>query len=461
MSNAVTKSLIEAVSELKTGFKALSANLAELKKPVREPAANPAHLFAAISGPIPKDSQTYSMFNIVKGYQTGNWENAKLEREIHNQLVAAGYAKEGGTLVPYDVPDCQRYSEKLKAMGLSEIMALRGDQLDPTNLRHIAKRLGSSAQKSLSAFGLDTAGGALVDTKLAGSILELLRAQVVTVKAGATEIQLPPSGMLSWARQTSDPTFSWIGENSSIAPTDPAFGNILFSAKKAAALVIISNDALLYTNPAIETITRLALAEKGARFEDATFLEGNGSNYSPMGIINHSGITTHTANFTPGDGNTGYVFQPEDVENMVAKVFEANDPVGPTAWIMRPLQWAGIKNRRADSVTAGDGKGPFVFLTSRGDYSAGLAPTLSDLPVLVSTTCSNTRTRGSAANLGYVLTGNFKRAVIARTGAMEIAALSSGAEFKADQTAVRAIFRLDFQLTHTKPFVLCDALQII
>ena len=33
----------------------------------------------------------------------------------------------------------------------------------------------------------------------------------------------------------------------------------------------------------------------------------------------------------------------------------------PTAWVMRKAMFAALMNRRADAVTAADGKGPFLF----------------------------------------------------------------------------------------------------
>ena len=452
VSETSNKRLAETVKSLEQASKGLSDQLADLKKPAYDTNKTPADVFYATSGEVCKDSRPYSFLNIIKACKEKDWSHAKMERMIHGDLIKAGYQHDGGTLVPTDPDSIERFSPSMK--GLKALVQLSDSASQPDAYN---KAYGQLREKSLSAFGSDVLGGALINPVLANSVIELLRAKVVTVAAGATEIQLPPSGQYAWARQTQDPTFQWIGESTTITDTDPTFGNIIFSAKKAAALVLISNDALLFTNPAVEVVVRQALAERGARFEDQAFLEGTGGSFQPQGILNQSGITSHTALTVGANGDT---YGPEDVANMLAKVEESGDPNGATAWIMRPLMWAAIMNRRSDSVTAGDSKGSFMFWTSRGDASAGLPQSLNGVKVLTSTTVSNARVKGSGTNLSYILTGNFRRAVIARAGTMEISALSSGEEFKRDQTAVRAIMRLDFNLTHTKPFVLCDQLVV-
>jgi hypothetical protein len=104
--------------------------------------------------------------------------------------VKAGYQHEGGFLVPSDPDAIERFSPSAFA-GIKSIMALSDDAQQPDAY---AKAMKEVTNKALSAFGSDILGGALIDTKMANSVIELLRAQVATVAAGATQIQLPPSG---------------------------------------------------------------------------------------------------------------------------------------------------------------------------------------------------------------------------------------------------------------------------
>lgn len=429
---------------------ALNAALDQIAQPQHGANKSPGQLFGIIKGALPKDSAPYSYVNIHRAIAAKDWSLAKGERLIHEDLLKAGYSppESGGILVPLDPGDIEAQCPSMRGLKAKMMPDLDGHL--PQNLKAAGARV-----KTLSAYGDDTNGGALVMPMMATSIIELMRPQVVMERAGCQVIQLPPSGQLVFARQSTDPTFYWVGENTTITDTEPGFGNMIFSAKRAAGLVVLSNDSLRYTNPSIEVVTRNALASRGAIFEDKSFLEGPGSSFSPRGLINYAGITSHTATTVGTNGNT-LAF--EDPSLMIAKVFAANDAMGPTAWIVRPELWAGLANRRADSVTAADGRGPAMFWLTVGDVSNGLPDRLRNIPILPTTQVSNTRVKGSGVDLTYALLGNFRHAAIARSGVMEMAMDQSGNYFAADQSAIRCIMRVDFGLFQERPFILCDQL---
>jgi HK97 family phage major capsid protein len=231
--------------------------------------------------------------------------------------------------------------------------------------------------------------------------------------------------------------------------------------KRAGALVKLPNDLVRYSVGVAEMFVRTALVERAALTEDSAFLEGTGGTLVPLGILSYprsAASDTPTADkltVHPGGsvGVNGDTFLPEDVLKMMALVEEANDPDGANAWIMRPLFFAGLANLRADAVNAGDRKGPFLFPI----MGAAIGKQLAGLPVRTSTQASNTRAKGSASNLGYVLCGNFRRALIGRVGVIELA-VSTDAGFAADQVQLRAIIRVDFGLTHAQSFCISDTL---
>src|SRR6185312_13515803 len=92
-----------------------------------------------------------------------------------------------------------------------------------------------------------------------------------------------------------------------------------------------------------------------------------------------------------------------DVASMEASLPDAVD--APTAWVMRKAMFAALMNRRADAVTAADGKGPFLFRST----SAATAPPaeLYGTRVVRSSQVSGTRVKGGASNLTYILLGYF------------------------------------------------------
>ena len=148
---------------------------------------------------------------------------------------------------------------------------------------------------------------------------------------------------------------------------------------------------------------------------------------------------------------------------MIAKVEEKN--ANFVSWVGRPLLWAYIANKRADAVTASDGKGMFLFNVLRSmQEDQGLkrteAGTLQGYPFHKSTQVSNTRTRGSGTtNNSYLLGGDFSDYIIALSGAVEFAATNVGdTPFQQDQTWLRAILAHDGAPRREASFILCDNL---
>jgi HK97 family phage major capsid protein len=311
----------------------------------------------------------------------------------------------------------------------------------------------------------DSLGGSLIPLPGQGELIQLLRPLAVMSRAGAMEVPLPPSGALVYPKDTGDPTFTWLGPNEPIQDSNLNTGALTLTAKRAGGLVKLPNDLIRYTSGAAEAFVRMALTQRAALTEDSAFLEGEVGGTKPLGIIRMDRsanntptvdrITLHTAGTVAADGDT---FEPEDVLKMMGLVEEAPDPLGPTGFIMRPLQFAGIANRRVNQG-GGAGTGAFIFPVTRGDMGGVVRKELAGLPVLTSTQVNNTSRKGSATNLTYILCGNWGRAVIGRVGAIELAS-SEHAGFAADQTHVRAILRVDFGVTHPHAIVMCPTLVI-
>jgi HK97 family phage major capsid protein len=143
---------------------------------------------------------------------------------------------------------------------------------------------------------------------------------------------------------------------------------------------------------------------------------------------------------------------------MEAKLPDAVD--APTAWLMRKSMYAALMNRRADAVSAADGKGPFLF---RGSSAAGSAPPadLYGTKVVRSSQVSGSRSKGAGNTLTYLLLGYFPDWIVARMGVMEFLASGHGdTALTNDQTVLRGIQHLDAGPRHPASFVLCDQLLV-
>lgn len=403
---------------------------------------------------------------------------AKEEFDFSDRLKAAGYRAEsmGGVLFPLgdewliDPVD----ANGVKTGDFSEFRKELKERLPLFADRGEVARIVRGNEMLSSAFGLDrkdmsigddSLGGMLVPATQSGRVIDFLRARSVLVRAGATEVPLPASGNFNYPRFNSDPEFTYtdIDTTTDLATTQPGTGVVRLIAKSLRGAVTIPNDLIRYSSPALEMIVRMILAAKSAVAEDKAFLENPGSSVAPKGILFYptstaetpttGSVTLHVASTVGSNGNT---LEPEDIALIQALFEEGNDIDSATGWILRPLFSAAIRNKRADAISAGDKKGPFVFDLTRS-MAMGAPSMLGDVPVYTTTNLSRNRVKGSGTTLHALLYGNFRRMIIGRVGAVELA-VSEHVKFLQDKTVIRAILRSDMGLEHEESFVLTDTL---
>jgi HK97 family phage major capsid protein len=434
------------------------------------------------------DSKPLMVSNILRGVMVGAGHNdaavarmAPEEVAMSDRLRKLGFQTDflGSILYPLG-PELFMDPVNEKGEIIGDFSALRKELrerldiragIDPGEIAWLARKHSSIAKamgltsKDL-AVGNDTLGGFLIPDSQAMTIIDLLRPRLTVMRAGATEIALPPTGNIAYPRLISDPSFAYADPDTTTDASTSNIGTgvIRMQAKSLRGFVTIPNDLLRYSSPSVELVVLQALANRIAVAEDNQFLEGIGSSLAPKGLLNYglstaetptvNKLTLHVAGTVGANGDT---FTPEDVMKIIGLYFMGNDPDMPTGWIMRPLMWAAIANRRADAISAADGKGPFMFWTSRGSAGAAVPEVLGGYPVFSSVNASNNRVKGSGTNLVYILFGNFARLVIGRVGALELA-VSEHVKFLQDKIIIRAVERHDTGVQHEESFVLTDTM---
>jgi HK97 family phage major capsid protein len=414
------------------------------------------------SGPVCADSAGYSVLKAA-AYALGfvGPDQAKEEIHAHQQLrdLYAGYGfsphhGQQSFLVPLasaHLPAFEPQGRKLRDE-LHQKLTAHSDKYDPDEADWIGRRL-NPLRKALGTL-TDTAGGTMVPLPMLGELIDLQRSLEVFATAGAREVALPPNGRIQFPKLTAASTAYWVGEGSSITESQPTTGNLDLQAKKLGVFVKINNELLRFASPSAEGLVRLDMARAAALKADLAMLEGTGGTQI-KGVTTYSGIGTHTASTTGTNGDT---FQPADVALMESKLPDAVD--APTAWVMRKAMYAALMNRRADAVSAADGKGPFLFRDMRS-IGSGPPATLYGTPVVRSAQVSAARTKGSGTNLTYMLLGYFPDWIVARMGVMEFLASGLGdTALQNDMTYLRGIQHIDAGPRHPASFVLCDQLLV-
>lgn len=410
------------------------------------------------------------------GYQQFGAEQCKVELEftqdLHNYYAQAGMAhllenQRRSILVPLSstmIPDECHAALQQKWGSISGLVAQGVRGADTQRFRHVAQRAGyqdmGRVNQALSMFD-DAAMGIFTEAGPHGEFITLIRNREALSRLGATSVMLPPNGYLPYGKQTGASTAHWIGET--IAPTASyvATGRKELRARKLGCITTLPNELLRFASVDSEAFIRADMAAVMGLKADLAGLEGTGSTTQPKGILNYSGIVTHTASMTLAtDGNT---FEPKTATQMQVELEERNhepDQDGG-AYLMRSKMWGNIVERRASAHTAGTFDGPFLFPTNRDDVAKGAAPRLRGYPVVKSSQVSNTRAKGSASDLSYILFGIWKHLLIGRIGVMEFAQSNSGdTNFATDQTSLRCIQFIDYGLRYEDAFVLCDSIDM-
>jgi len=415
----------------------------------------------AATGPVCQDSAGYSVLKAA-AFALGfvGPEQAKEEIHTHQQLhdlyASYGFMPHHGQqsfLVPLasqHLPVFEPHGLRLRDE-LRQKMTAQASQFDPDEADWIGRRTGLR-RKSLGTL-TDTAGGTLVPLPVLGELIDLQRSMEVFANAGAREVAMPPNGRVQFPKLTGASTAYWVGEGSAITESQPTTGNLDLQAKKLGVFVKLNNELLRFASPSAEGLVRFDMARAAALKADLAMLEGTGGTQI-KGITTYADIVSHTAATTGSNGNT---FTPADVASMEASLPDAVD--APTAWVMRKAMFAALMNRRADAVSAADGKGAFLFRNT--DAATGSPSELYGTKVVRSSQVSATRVKGSGTDLSYILLGSFPDWVVARMGVMEFLASGLGdTALQNDMTYLRGIQHIDAGPRQQASFVLCDQLLV-
>lgn len=466
-----TAQILEKIDAIGQKVEAQGAALAELQKPVYK-GGKPGEVLGAPHarrGEDPLSSRGYSyakLIGVLAGQVGG--EEAKIEIDVHNKLQK--HLLEGTPFVKAEsnsivAPFSTRHMATMNPQAgsvireIDELVKAGPATYDPEEAQAVRRKYWG-VQKAMSWVD-DPSGGALVGPPVFGELIDILRNNEAFLAAGAREIGMPPTGRITFPRQTDVSTAYWVGESDTITESQAKVGDLVLTAKKLAAMVRIPNELFRFASVGVEQFVRDDVAKVLGLEMDFTFLESPGSAYRPKGLLNYSGIKSHSAGTAGANGDT---LLPSDVYNMVGEVEEKNAQF--KSWIMRPLMYAALKNRRADAVTAGDGQGMFLFDVLRDVTEGGSAGTrgkgvLADYPVVKSTQVSNTRQKGSGTNLTYILGGDFSDFIIAMGGVIEFALNVWGENaFAKDQTLIRAIAYCDGAARREASFIKCDNLLV-
>jgi HK97 family phage major capsid protein len=290
---------------------------------------------------------------------------------------------------------------------------------------------------------VNSLGGALVFEDFSNTIIRLV--EKFGVAMNVFQNVTMSSDTLLVPKRLTGVTSYWLGENSTIQTSDPTATMVQLVAKKLACATKVSNELL--ADNAISVATWLAqeyATSLSSAIDDAAF---NGTGTSSFGGIR--GLAqiddgTHTASIqSAASGNTSVAaLDIDDYLGALAKL--PRYAIGTSAWYMHPSVYHNsVQRMMLSSGTAGSGS---IGALSGGNTAANLAQgtpnTFLGLPVVWVLRMTAAPTTGTIA--AYV--GDLSLAGIMAVKSDMQVATSADRYFEADQTAFRAIQRLDINV---------------
>jgi HK97 family phage major capsid protein len=271
------------------------------------------------------------------------------------------------------------------------------------------------AERLTMAEGSNATGGNIVPEAFSLRVIDLARANSALMNAGAITIPWSsPSDEMVLARVAKDPTFALVAENATIPPSDVNFDQVRFSAKKIAALVVLSRE-LAEDAPNVASLIETTLAKALGAELDRMGLVGEGG-AELNGLLNWSGVDS-----TDSIGAIAWA----DIHAAVVAVKASNHQ--PTGYITSPTIGGDLDLIQAS--TAGTWLGP--------------PPSLARVPRYESTNCPDEN----------LFVGDFSQFVFAMRTTMNLeVSATAGDMFQKHQVGVKLTLRCDVNALHRGAF---------
>jgi len=222
---------------------------------------------------------------------------------------------------------------------------------------------------------------------------------------------------------------SWIAEAGSVTATKPKFRKIELILKKLMA-VYYSTDELLQDAAASESILSQAFAEEIKFMVDDAIMNGDGSG-KPMGILNAGCLVTQAAE--SGQAADTVLF--ENIVNMWSRLVASSR--ANAVWYINQE----VEPQLFSMVLSSGVAGVPVYLPANG-ISGQSFSTLFSRPVLPIEHCAK------LGDVGDIVLADLDEYLLADKGGMQTAS-SIHIAFLTDETAFRAIYRVDGQPTRS------------
>jgi HK97 family phage major capsid protein/HK97 family phage prohead protease len=198
--------------------------------------------------------------------------------------------------------------------------------------------LSFGQERALQTNVFNAAGALVGQTLLSGSMIELLRNNMVSVAMGA-RILGGLQGNLSIPKQTGAGTAYWLAEGTSITGSSQTVGQVSLTPHRLAAKTGFSLQLLAQASVDVENFVREDLMKVLALKKDAAVLNGLGSAGEPLGITNLPAAQLSTPVTLANAGTITYA----EAVRFETNVANSNALIGSPGFVTTPTVKGGTK----------------------------------------------------------------------------------------------------------------------
>ncbi len=254
-----------------------------------------------------------------------------------------------------------------------------------------------------------TAGAGGVATVVLDHAIDALRRKLVCGQAGAIIGNLAEDspGQLALPRLSSVSAASWVGDDQGPSQSNATLDQVLLQAHTCTTYTDLTRRMISSATPDFQDLVLIPDLMRGiGRAVDLAALNGPGTAYQPLGLLQNTNIPTILPAADSGNGGAIAFADLAALEQLVANV--DGDPAGASmAMVTSPALRS--KLRRTDKGNAGSG------INIWGDSAK-----LLDYPGFTSTAIPANLTRGTGSALSVLLYGNFADLVIQLFTAIDV-----------------------------------------
>ena len=332
----------------------------------------------------------YSICRALLAAVDRNWDHPGLVKEASDAMAekigreASGAESGGGFLIPNDVA----------------LARVRPQMTEGERQAALARFARGREYRDITIAG---DGSNIISTQL-GTMIELLRKQLVLQAAGATILPDLIGKNIAFPRQTAGAGILWVGESGNVTETALTIDQVALAAKTAGAFTDISRQLLKQSSVDVETFVRMDLMRTLALEIDFQGLHGDGTSDKPTGIALTTGI--NTVEMGDPDGAVPTWAKIVDLETQVAI---DNAAIGGLNYVTNANVRGKLKGTEKASST-----GLFIW-----NDMAARTP-VNGYPVLVSNQIRSDLTKGTGTLLSAIFFGNFADLLIGLWGGMDV-----------------------------------------